>query len=984
VQLAEPTFVARESELRHLREVLDLSLDGQGQPCFVTGEAGAGKSTLAAEFARQAQATHSDLLIAVGNCNAQTGIGDPYLPFREILGQLTGDVEGKLTQGAISRENASRLQSFLNVSGRAVVDLGPDLIDIFLPGAGLVARASALVTGDAAWRKRLERLREQRSGRFQEDVSQRNPTQGAQQNQIFEQFTRLLIELAAQRPLVIVLDDLHWADESSTSLLFHLARRIGNSRILVLGSYRPEDIALGRADRRHPLESVVNEIKRLYGDVHLHLAEDDEAKGRRFINALLDARPNRLGDAFRSQLLRHTRGQALFTTELISGMVRRGDLLEDAEGRLVEGPALDWDTLPARIEGVIAERIGRISPEMQELLSVASVEGEVFTAQIAARVQGLDERTVLRSLERELGQLHGLVQEDGVKRVGGRRLSQYRFRHNLLQRYLYNLLSQSEQEILHENIAEQLEELYGEHCGDIAGQLARHYDLAQVPEKAAAYYLAFGKRAIGLFANKEAADLLGRGLELAMALPGDAKEHLQLIGQLHLALGRAQWKLGQAPESMATCLRAASIARKLGSGEMLAQAALGYDDPRFRFNFPTEPAVELLEEALEALSEDNPRLRVRVICSLVRAQGHRMHEVVRSSLVEHAVVLARGLEDPLAIYMALMARSLSMPGPESIDRRLATRQEIVQWAEQIGDRAPLLDAYMYRIDDLLALGDIEGVDADIRAMETVARDMGEPFYDYCLTTKRTMRELLEGRFEDAERHAQLGMECSRQMDVDNAEGVFGMQMFSIRRLQGRLQGLAPIISHFVTSRPNASCWRPGLALVYSELGDEAAARIEFESLASKNFQGIPRDSLWQTCLSFLSDVCAFLGDRERAATLYELMLPYARLTVVVGNSVTCNGAASRNLGQLAAVMGRWDEAEQHFQHAIEFNARLKALPWLAITRHQYARMLRARAEQGDVERAEALQTDALALAGLLDMRNLVAKIEHQRKEDTSS
>jgi len=100
--LAEPTFVARDTELRRLREVLDLSLAGKGQPCFITGEAGAGKSTLASEFARRAQAEHSELLIAVGNCNAQTGIGDPYLPFREILGQLTGDVEGKLTQGAIS------------------------------------------------------------------------------------------------------------------------------------------------------------------------------------------------------------------------------------------------------------------------------------------------------------------------------------------------------------------------------------------------------------------------------------------------------------------------------------------------------------------------------------------------------------------------------------------------------------------------------------------------------------------------------------------------------------------------------------------------------------------------------------------------------------------------------------------------------------------------------------------------------------------
>ena len=981
--MAESTFVARESELHRLSEILDLSLGGNGQICFITGEAGAGKSTLASEFSRRAQSSHSELLIAVGNCNAQMGIGDPYLPFREILGQLTGDVESKLTQGAISRENASRLESFLNVSGRAVVDLGPDLIDIFLPGAGLVARASALVTGDTAWRKKLERLREERSGRPDEDVSQRSPAQGAQQNQIFEQFTRLIVELAAQRPLVIVLDDLHWADESSTSLLFHLARRIGNSRILVLGSYRPEDIALGRGDRRHPLDSVVNEIKRLHGEVHLHLAGDDEAKGRRFIDALLDAQPNRLGEAFRSQLLRHTRGQALFTTELLGGMRSRGDLTVDGEGRLIEGAALDWETLPARIEGVIEERIGRISQDLQELLTVASVEGEVFTAQVAARVQCLGERPVLRSLERELGQQHGLVHEDSVKRLGGQRLSQYRFRHNLLQRYLYSRLSQSERELLHESIAGALEEIHGAASDEVAGQLARHYDLAQVPDKAAACYLAVGTRAMGVFANEEAANLLMRGLELAKSLP-DSTDHLELIGRLYLALGKAQWKLGQAPESMATCQQAAAVARNIGSGEMLAQAALGYDDPRFRFNFPAEPAVELLEEALEALEEENSRLRVRVISALVRAQGHRMHEVVRRSLVDHAVAMARGLEDPLAIYTALVTRSLSTLGPESIEERLATRHETVRWAQRIGDKAPLLDAYMYRIDDLLALGDIEGVDADIRAMETVAGKLGEPFYDYCLTTKRAMRELLEGRFEEAERHAQLGMECSQQMDVDNAAGVFGMQMFSIRRLQGHLQGLAPIISHFVTDRPNASCWRPGLALIYAELGDESAARAEFDSLARGGFQGVPRDSLWQTCLSFMSDVCAFLGDRERASKLYELMLPYASLTVVVGNSVSCNGAASRNLGQLAAVMGEWEKAQQHFEHALQFNERLKAMPWLAIARHQYARMLLARRSDGDSERADALLADAASLARLLKMHSVLEKIQCDRSAGASN
>ena len=972
--MTDSIFVARETELRRLQESLELALSGKGQFIFVTGEAGAGKSTLIKEFSNRSQAAHSSLLTAVGNCNAQTGIGDPYLPFREILGQLTGDVESKLTQGAISKENANRLKGFLNVSGQALVELGPELIDIFLPGANLIARAGSLVTGTAPWKKKLRHLSEERANRSGTEVSTVIGLQAGQQNQIFEQYTRLVTELSARRPLVIILDDLHWADESTTSLLFQLARRIAESRILVLGTYRQEDVALGRGDKRHPLESVVNEIKRLYGNVQLPLGEDDSSAGRHFINALLDAQPNALGADFREQLMRHTRGQALFTTDLLNGMRARGDLVEDDLGRLVEGSTLDWDTLPARIEGVIEERINRISPELQELLTVASVEGEVFSAQVIARLQGLGEREVVRSLDKELDQLHRLVQEDSVKRIGGQRLSQYRFRHSLLQRYLYNLISQSEREILHESVAQALEALYSGQHDEIAGQLARHFELAQFPEKAADYYLQVGNRAMRLFANEEAANLFERGIGLLETSPGSPGNDERRV-QLQLALGKAQWKLGLAPESMDTFQQAAGTARKLNSGEHLAEAALGYDDPRFRFNFPPEPAVHLLEEALEALGENSPMLRVRVICALVRAQGHHMHEVVQRSLVDHAVAMARQLDDPLTIYTALQAKALTQARPEMIGERLATLDEILQWASQLGDKAPLLDAYVFRVDTLLAMGDVEAVDRDIAAMEGIAGEVGEPFYDYCLTTKHAMRALLLGRFEEAEQCAREGMKYSQHMDVDNAKGVFGMQMFSIRRLQGQLQGLAPVIRHFVSSHSQSSSWRPGLALIYAELGDAAAARSEFEVLAENDFAGIPRDSLWPTCLSFMSDVCTFLGDRERAETLYKLMSPYATLAIVVGNAVACNGAASRHLGQLAAVMSQWEIAERHFLHAIEFNTRLQAMPWLAWSTYQYGRMLLQRGDSGGAEQAGVMFEQALALSHQLDMPALQQEIE---------
>jgi tetratricopeptide (TPR) repeat protein/adenylate kinase len=968
-ELPDTPFVARETELRQLHEALDHTLDGRGQVRFVTGEAGAGKSTLTEEFARRAQEKYGDLLVAVGDCNAQTGLGDPYLPFREILGQLTGDVENKLTQGAITNENAGRLRSFLEFSGRALVDLGPDLIDIFVPGGGLVTRAGQLVAGESGWRARLDRLRRDRERRSESDLTARASRQGSEQNQIFEQFTKVIVTLAEEKPIILMVDDLHWADDSSIGLLFHLARRVGNSRVLLLGTYRPEDVALGRGGQRHPLESVVNEIKRQHGSIFLGLSHEDEAGGRAFIDALLDAQPNRLGESFRQKLLRHTRGHALFTAELLNGMRARGDLVTNDSGELEAGPSLDWDTLPARVEGVIEERVKRMPEELQELAATASVEGEVFAAQVLASLKGIDEREALETLDGQLDRRYHLIHEDSLERIGSHRLSRYRFRHNLIQRYLYSAISASRRELLHEDIVRVLEKLYDGRTGEIAGQLALHCRLANLPEQAADHYLVAGRRAMHMFAAEEASILLQKGIDLLRELPDSEENDARRI-QLLLALGRARWKLGETPESMTLFETAAALARRRGAGDQLAEAALGYDDVRYRFGFPVEPAVELYEEALETLYQGDSMLRVRVVSGLIRAQGHQMLPIVLNTLVEQAIAMARRLDDPEALCTALAAKAVAYPQPEMLGERLAMREEMLDSAGRIGDQAPLLDAYVLRMEDLLAAGDIESVDRDLKIMRRMVEELGEPFYDYCEVTKLAMRSLLAGRFEDAERYAQRGMQYSQQIDLDNAEGVFGMQMFSIRRLQGRLRALAPLISQMVADHSESASWRPGLALVYAEIDDADSARAEFERLAKDDFAGIPRDALWSTCLSYVADVCVYLQEERRAAVLYRLLEPYAEQAIVVGNSITCNGAASRSLAQLATLMEDWERAEASFRHAIAFNERLQALPWLAFTHLQYAAMLLRRGRPDDSTAAREHLQRAMELGAQLGMEGV--------------
>jgi adenylate cyclase len=501
-------FVARERELGQLDDFLCRALAGQGQVCFVTGEAGSGKTSLVSEFARRAQDQHHDLIVAAGQADAETGSGDPYLPFREVLALLTGDVEAKLSQGAITQENATRLRTILALSGEALVECGADLIGAFVPGAALAMRAGAFVAKKAGWLAKLEQLA------APPPEGALPASGGVEQSHILEQYTNVIRALAQKRPLLLVLDDLQWADSASMGLLFRLGRRIADSRILIVGTYRPEEVALGRAGERHPLQKVLAEFKRYRGDVCVDLDRTQQAEGRRFVDALLDSEPNRLGQAFRAAMYGHTGGHPLFTVELLRDMQERGALVQDGQGRWVEDRSLNWELLPTRVEGVIEERIGRLEEELREVLRVASVEGEDFTAQVVARVREMNERDLVRRLSRELDRQHRLVQEEGMAHIREQRLSLYRFRHNLFQKYLYNDLGQAEREWLHEDVGNVLEALYGEQVDEIVVQLAWHFERAGVRDKARHYLQRAGEQAWRRYAYDEAVAYLGRALAL--------------------------------------------------------------------------------------------------------------------------------------------------------------------------------------------------------------------------------------------------------------------------------------------------------------------------------------------------------------------------------------------------------------------------------------------------------------------------------------
>lgn len=594
-------FVAREAELARLKGFLDLALAGQGCVVFVTGEAGRGKTALVQEFVRQALEKETSLVAAGGNCNAYSGAGDPYLPFREILGLLTGDVEARWTAGAIEQEQAQRLWSVMPFTIQTLVKRGPDLIDTVISGAELVARTRVVeVTGGTGWQIQLEEL-------VARKAAESGPV-NVRQSDLFEQYTRVAKTLAEQQPLLLLLDDLQWADAGSINLLFHLGRRLQGSRILVVGIYRPADVAIGREGERHPLEPVINEFQRHFGDIQVDLRQAD---GRQFIERFLDSEPNQLGSEFREALYQHTRGHALFTVEMLRGMQERGDIVQDPTGRWIESATIIWDTLPARVEGVIGERVSRLSPQMREALKVASVEGEDFTAEVVAQILAVKETELIRQLSGELDKQHRLIQGRDSRSVGDKRLSHYRFRHILFQRYVYDSLDAVERAYLHQAVGNELEHLHGDQTEEIAGALARHFEAAGLMDKAINYLHQAGERAVHLSANDEAIAHFNHALDLLMSLPDTPDRDRQEL-TLRMALGAplTATKGYGAPELEQAFSRARELAPQVGEPTQLFQVLYGvwaYHQVRAELQAAREVAEQMLDLAQH---QQDPSLRM--------------------------------------------------------------------------------------------------------------------------------------------------------------------------------------------------------------------------------------------------------------------------------------------------------------------------------------------------------------------------------------
>jgi predicted ATPase len=500
-------FVSRHRELTELTSRLARAVEGNGQLAFVVGEAGSGKSTLLRKLVLQGQDTYPELLAAFSVCDAQTGFGDPYLPFSQLLSALVGNFENSKAS-AVTEANARRLRAFFPTSGRILLEHGPDLIDVLVPGVALAKTAAQVLSKKVGWLDGLDTILARRR--------QQPFSAAVDQPKLFQQYEDVLAQLANRRPLLLIIDDMQWVDEASAALLYRLTHQLHERRIFLIGSYRADEVS--SAARRPLLAKTLQEYKRRFGDIWLDVGPRDANQAREFLDSYVDSYSNVLDEDFRRAFFEVSRGHALFTVELFRALVDRGVLQRDTEGRWRSTCRLELTTLPAKIEGVIEERVSRLDEASAEIIRLACVEGEYFTAQVIARLLSADERSIVRRISEELVARHDLVEEATEVRSGSVYLNRYRFRHALFQQYLYRRLTCAERRILHRDVLKALQEVHAADISTVAIALSRHAREAGLNELASLNLIVAADAALQKFAHSEARVVFADALDSLASL----------------------------------------------------------------------------------------------------------------------------------------------------------------------------------------------------------------------------------------------------------------------------------------------------------------------------------------------------------------------------------------------------------------------------------------------------------------------------------
>ena len=551
-------IIGRTKQIEQLNHFYDAMLNGKSQLCFVTGVAGAGKTYMVDHFLNNCVDKES-VLIAQGSCNKHAGSAEAYFPFLEILKNISIALQDSDNFSGTNKKN--KYQGYAKVFADVLLEQAPELLGTFIPGGSDIIKMIKTVHKATDSQNNID------------DVIAKNVGLATtiDTNKIQFQITQILSKLSEKFPLMLCIDDLHWSDDESLNLLYFLAKKLGNSRVFIISTYRQNDLLAFR-DEPHPFISMANELRRYFGDIWIDLDGINDHDRRIFVQQLLDAKSNNFTPEFRQAFYNHTNGNPLFAVELLRHFFDTALIYKNSENLWVACEQIEWSKISPKVEGIIEERIGRLDEELREILSLSSVEGSTFSVSVISHILDIPERQLLKLLSSELEKKHYLIEEEETKKIGDLWMTHYKFVNGLFQQHLYNALSVRERMIAHDDIAKALLSIYGEKNEEISVLLAYHFDQGGSAEKALPFYLSAGKRGLLLCSHALAIKLFKRGLDISESLDSDEYRHIELDLMVQYSIALKALKSWDDEEVLEVLLEAIEIAEELGVSAQIGPA----------------------------------------------------------------------------------------------------------------------------------------------------------------------------------------------------------------------------------------------------------------------------------------------------------------------------------------------------------------------------------------------------------------------------
>jgi tetratricopeptide (TPR) repeat protein len=885
------TFVGREVELAELAHGLVAAREGHGRLYLLSGEPGIGKTRLADELTVLAAA--SGMRALWGRC-WQAGGAPAYWPWIDVLAGLSETLDGGV------------LAEALGDGAHSLADLVPAL------RARLPAMTPALASTPEEARFRL-----------------------------FRAASGLLRKAAAARGALIVLDDLHAADESSLLLLQFVARELRGSRVFLLGTFRDVEARLSPE-----IGTALGLLTREGATLALsRLGEGDSAR-------FLSERTTALDPAVRGQIFHRTQGNPLFLEEMVRLLASAGEA------------GLAAAALPPSVREVIRQRLECVTADVRALLELAAVIGDETEPSLVADAAGRDLGAVTAAF--------AAAAHAGVLVV--RERQQHRFSHALVREVLDRDLPETRKRELHAAVAATLERR-SRGRGMPYAELAHHWlegPLDGLP-RAVDYAVQAAQHALSLFAFEDAIALLER-VRLAIDARGGAP---RLRAEVLIALGKAHIRRGAGELGCDACREAAQIGRALADPELLSSAALAYGleltaalvDPEL---------VGMLQEALAVLPRADSPLRVQVTARLAAAMQPHRDMLYPIGLAQDAIASARRTGEPETLLYAIFTGMSAMMDIVDPRQRLPLNLEAERLATAAGDRAKLLHTQARLAFDHLELNDLAGTDARIAMFERLAQQTGARRYLDRVPLFHSMRAIMHGRFDESERLLELVRSRLREAQDPQLARCYVLHREGLLRAWERHEEMVAFDPEARTMRAqlySGPHWQNGgSAFTFARIEDAAKARMYLDL--------VPQDD-WPLAtnppaLMHLGEPLALFGSEALVAKVYARLLPAAHRSLSWGwTKMIWDGTATRVLALLAVRLGRWDEARAHFEQAIAQLERMAARPYLARTRYEYARALLANgrgaqaAELLEQARSSALELGMAGLVRLCEARAIM-------------